>query len=367
MAATYRRLLSVDFTKCGTSTKQNFPVLVNISDATLKTVANGGHVQNSSGFDITFWQNPDQSSPLFWEMDFYDGTNGVVWAWVLIPNLSSTQNTNFYMFYGDSTISSFQSTATTVWAAYGGVWHMSADGSTVRLTDSTINNTTATNHGSTAGAGKIAGAGAFASASSQYVQLAAANSLTASPATFSCWVNTSTAVGTQILVGFPHIYTLYLNGPSSNMQGQDSNSTLFGGSIKSGTVTDGAWHYIVAQYDNSSLIGYLDGAKGNTLGAPHPGAAGGSAISSWFSNNFGGGNFLNGSLDEIRFYPGVLTADWILTEYNNQNSPGTFMAVGAEATTTPSAATVLEWDDSGFTKIGVGPKVSGIQYFIGGF
>ena len=41
---------------------------------------------------------------------------------------------------------------------------------------------------------------------------------------------------------------------------------------------------------------------------------------------------LNGSIDEFRIQSVARSADWILTEYNNESSPGTFYSVGGEQT-----------------------------------
>src|SRR4029077_10286953 len=42
----------------------------------------------------------------------------------------------------------------------------------------------------------------------------------------------------------------------------------------------------------------------------------------------GGGDYLNGSIDEMRLSNVARSADWIATEYNNQNSPSTFYTLG---------------------------------------
>ncbi len=39
---------------------------------------------------------------------------------------------------------------------------------------------------------------------------------------------------------------------------------------------------------------------------------------------------LTGTIDELRIATAARSAGWIQTEYNNQSSPGTFYAVGAE-------------------------------------
>ena len=51
----------------------------------------------------------------------------------------------------------------------------------------------------------------------------------------------------------------------------------------------------------------------------------------WIGNDDNGEPF-DGQLDEVRILDIVLSKNWIITEYNNQNSPNTFYSIGtAEA------------------------------------
>ena len=47
MAWAYTGTLQTDFTQCGSSNSLNFPVLVSITDTTLKLVAHGGQINNT--------------------------------------------------------------------------------------------------------------------------------------------------------------------------------------------------------------------------------------------------------------------------------------------------------------------------------
>lgn len=49
--------------------------------------------------------------------------------------------------------------------------------------------------------------------------------------------------------------------------------------------------------------------------------------------DIGTGRIWNGKIDEVRRGAGTISADWILTEYNNQSSPSTFYSVSDEQTT----------------------------------
>jgi hypothetical protein len=45
-----------------------------------------------------------------------------------------------------------------------------------------------------------------------------------------------------------------------------------------------------------------------------------------------GGGYLDGFIDELQISNTARSADWIRTEYNNQNDPATFLSAGAEET-----------------------------------
>src|SRR5450759_2098988 len=99
----------------GASDLTNYPLTVILTDGDLRTAANGGLVNNGSGYDIGFYPDCSGSgTALKWEMESYSPTTGAIVAHVLRPTLSHTTNDTIGMFYGGS-FSSFQSTATAVW------------------------------------------------------------------------------------------------------------------------------------------------------------------------------------------------------------------------------------------------------------
>jgi hypothetical protein len=179
----------ITLTNHPSSTLTNFPVLVSITDPTLKTVANGGSVQNSNGYDIVFAADSANVTPYSWEMESYDGAAGKVTAWVLIPSFSSSVDTAFYMLWGDASISTFQSTASAVWDSnYKGVWHL-GDGTTLSVADSTSGANNGTNHSAAPTSGKVGGSANF-NGTSQYIDLGNnANLKVSLPATISFWMN----------------------------------------------------------------------------------------------------------------------------------------------------------------------------------
>ena len=125
------------------STQTNFPVLVSLSDATLKSVSNGGHVSSSTGSDIYF-TDAGNTAQYSCEIESYDSTNGTLVAWVKVPSL--TDGTVIKMWYGIA--SSTPNTPSNVWdSSFKGVWHMNQ----VNAADSTAN----ANNGTAANASAI--------------------------------------------------------------------------------------------------------------------------------------------------------------------------------------------------------------------
>ena len=108
-AYSYRRAIVIDHTKVPNTDQVNFPVLITGTYGYLATVANsGGHVQSASGYDIIFSSDCAGLQQLDHEIGSYNATNGAVSMWVLIPNVSYTEDTVFYMSYGNSAITTSQ-------------------------------------------------------------------------------------------------------------------------------------------------------------------------------------------------------------------------------------------------------------------
>ncbi|MEI7961192.1 MAG: LamG domain-containing protein [archaeon] len=144
----YKRTITIDHTKVGTinNTDQNyFPVLVSLSDTTLKNINSGGHIQSTNGYDITFYSDINLNTQLAHEVESYDSNNGIFVAWVKIPKVSHTTDANFYIAYDANVITSMEN-KNAVWDDNGnnyfkGVWHLNETGSGVsgEYKDSTAN------------------------------------------------------------------------------------------------------------------------------------------------------------------------------------------------------------------------------------
>lgn len=340
MPFTYNRSLTVDYTLVP-STQTDFPMLVNFTNNDFRTVGNGGNVQHASAYDVCFYSDAGLSSALFWEMESYNPVTGEVVAWVKIPSLSSSVDTVIYIGYGDSSISSFQSTASSVWDSdYEGVWHL-PNGTTLTSNDSTSNavHITAVNT-PTAATGKIGGAAQLTAASTQY--FTAGSTINPSAVTYSCWVKATSfanAYNALMVRNSASAFTVaYLKSNGKLAWVAKSNSIRFYDGTGATTLSTGTWYYLVFVYDSTvGLIGYVDGSVDGTQ------AADGALDTSAQPLRIGSDSEVtprefDGVIEEPRVSSIVRSANWITTEYRNQNSPSTFYALGSEVQAGSGAA-----------------------------
>jgi hypothetical protein len=302
-------------------------MLFSVTDANLKTVANGGSVGKSDGTDILFTAS-DGVTKLNHELEFYNSTNGQVIAWVQLSSLSPTADTAIYIYYGNASAADQQNKNGTWDSNYLGVWHL-PNGTTLGLNDSTANGFNGSNHGATAAIGEIDG-GAGLDGSSAYLSFASAPTVANANFTVSGWskrtaTNRWSMIYTQGTVVGDQGLHLGSNSANNFMLG------FWGDDLVSNTTyTDSNWHYVVGTYATSTKLQslYIDGILDSTRTAN--GNYGGSGQADMGTFTEVGGYFYPGSLDEVRVSNTVRSAAWIFTEYNNQSSPSAFFSLGPQ-------------------------------------
>lgn len=93
-------------------------------------------------------------------------------------------------------------------------------------------------------------------------------------------------------------------------------------------LNDSSWHYLSATYDAAGMKLYVDGVlkgtNGSISGSLSP-LRSGFWIGRYLDDRNGRYGF-DGTIDEVRISTSSRDAAWIQTEYNNQNSPGTFFS-----------------------------------------
>lgn len=345
----FRRAIVIDRTKVGGSSSSNFPMLFSGTYTYLRTTANGGKVTNANAHDVIFAVDPSCSSKVAgWEIESYSASTGAIVAWVNVASLSPTADTTIYLCYGNSSISTFQSTATNAWSsAFAAVYHM-PNGTTLSGTDSTANANSGTVTGTPSGtAGKMGGAGSF-TVGTDFIEVPHSTSIcVGTQITLSAWVkvNSWNSNGGLIVQKRSRYYaseaserfnySLWIDG-AGKLLFQYARTAGFSTSYDTGTsVSTGAWHHVaaVATDSDQKIRFYLDGVLNSTvdktltlsgIGDVH------ATVQMGAYGTFGPVYSLNGLLDEVRISSANRSADWMTAEYNNQSSPSTFYSVGAE-------------------------------------
>lgn len=315
------------------STLTGFPVLVSGTfDGTsgnpdLRTIANGGKANSVN--DVQFFSDSGCTTKIPWQPVVFDAVNGVDEFWVL-PATVSTSNSPFYIDYGDATHTTDQSNAAGVWGSlYAMVLHMQ----TTSPTDSTSNAITITNHSATAVAGKIGGA--LASSVTTWVSFPDATFPTTGAFTMSGWFKSSTSDTSNIIYSYGNgsgaatqVYLGFYDLGNGHVAGIFGCAFLnVGGAVD---LNDGVWHLLHGTFSGGvgTMKLYVDGVFIASSAAVISVATGNTATVG--RDDTGGAQTFIGSNDEIHEATFEQSADWIAAEWNNQNSPSTFIAFGSE-------------------------------------
>jgi len=309
----FRKKVTVDRTKVvGSNT--DFPVLIDITDSDLKDKL------QSNGNDLLF-TDIDGVTKLNHEIESYDLSTGHLVVWVKAPSVSATQDAVIYMYYGNAGAEN-QQNSTGVWDSnYLAVHHLEETSGTVE--DSTINNNDGTPSGSMNQnvTGKIDGADQLDGVDDKIVLPQVLSGAT--PFTIEFWMNTSNKQGYAVSqwdadtgVFIQH----YRNG---------SVQMYLNGNSVSRITTLNTWHHVVGTYDGSTARLYIDGAStAKVLSFTSI------AQNMIIGDRYTGTRNFQGKLDEVRISKTSRSNDYIRTSFNNQNSPGTFIILGAEETST---------------------------------
>lgn len=338
----YKKKITIDHTKVsGGSNLSNFPVLISMTDANLKTSSNGGNVQNSSGYDIIFVDSTE-TTKLDHEIEKYVAATGEIEMWVKIPTLSASSDTVIYMYFDNNSISSTQENKTGVWdSSYAGVWHF-PNGTTLSANDSTANTNNGTINGVTATTGEIGGAASFNGTSSEISLGSTGIPSGNSNYTLEAWVKPSGG-GTYGIIGWGNwgidnsVTDLRLCGTACVYTSWWYNDS----SASTTNLADGNWHHVLTKFDGTIRSIWVDGSQvASDAPTGHNASAANATIGVTIIKAIPGhpSEWFNGSIDEVRVSNIARSNGWITTEYNNQFSPSTFYTIGS-ATTLSSKAT----------------------------
>jgi hypothetical protein len=330
---------TIDHTQVGGSDLTNFNIVVRGTFPELKSVANGGRIQNldTSLFppfppaDFVVSPNPDGSAKYDFEIADYDATTGYIEVYFRAPTVSASVDGTFYFAYDDPTVTAYQGNQHGAWdASYRAVYHF-AHGFP---SESTITHAEGAVSGPTETTGVVGSALTFAG-SADVVDVSAAESgfafpSYARPMTFEFWLQLPSGgvpggASATILQAssFGGNFLIYVR-PDFEGKGF-ATVDLFTASGEAGIPcpTDGAWHhYMFAVNASGGLVVTFDGVQQSMLtmfgGTLSPNTS--PAVK--FGNGFAP---LVGTLDEVRFSNAARPAGWGTASYNNQKPDSTFI------------------------------------------
>ena len=304
----------------------DFPVLIDVTDNTLKTTGNGGQVTDAQGDDIVPHSDATCTTAITaFELIAYDGTTGRIRMWVKISSLSTS--TTVYLCYGNSAITTAQGTASSTWSAYSAVYHF-GDGTTVSMADSAGSNTF-TNSGGTATTGQIYGGISYAAASTQYSYVNSAV-VSSTPLTITVWAKSSVTSGVQPIATIQsagsnfNMHRLILYQSKVQVQTQITGGTSGLAATTANYSTSNWFHAAGVWSSATSRKVYLNGANSATDStnlAP-------TGLNKTQTRTESVDEYMDGSIDELRFASAARSDGWIATEYNSGN-PSTFWTIGS--------------------------------------
>lgn len=324
----YTRVITIDHTKVG-GTLTNFPFLFMGTYTYLRHTSYGGNVTSSDGYDILLTDT--NGNKYNFEKERYDQTTGEIALWCRLPEIGSITDFQLKLYYGSSSITTYQGTTTGVWDSnYKGVWHHSeTSGTTVYDSTAGAYNASVIGEVTLNVTAPINGGDQFNGSSARLEtndNIYLYSQFSSSGGTMECWMKSSASQAAQFVsvegywvIGMDA--TGYFRGITDGASWKTS-STL---------INNGAWRKMAMVFSPTEIVAlYVDGTavlsnqattlydidsvtNGVGLGA-HP----------------NGAEFFNGYLDECRVSNIQRSAGWITTEHNNQSSPSTFYSVGAE-------------------------------------
>lgn len=252
-------------------------------------------------------------------------------------SLSTTTNTSFYIYYGNSAASAYSATSTygrnNVWTnGYVAVYHLDDDpsGAAPQFTSSN-GNSTGTSNNMEAGdrqTGQV-GRAQVIDGTNEFIQTTVNNTITTS--TWSVWMKANGAQGAYDGVVFSRgTVTTGLGYDSSGGRiGYHWNDTVATYGWTGGpTPPTNEWFMAsLVVVPNSATI-YVNSSSTNASGTNATTHASSNINDLKFGQDDAGGRFFNGTIDEVRLANVARTEGWLTTEYNNQASTTSFYAVG---------------------------------------
>lgn len=314
----------------------DFPLLVSLTDAWLKSTANAGDVARDDGADLYFSADQAGTTRHPFEIESYDPVAGTLLAWVRVPLAATTV---LYVHYGDPAITTTQAAPTMVWSAgFELVAHLNGGG------DSTAKNVLS---GALVPAtGPIGNARSFdgtTSVISTPASTAIADVFTGGGAV-ETWFYADTLGGGGLGRLFEKgAYIVFIDDSNPfassavsffhQHTGGDTEAFWHFNGI---TNLTGAWHHFAMVYNKDSAsndpVAFIDGVQVDATRAAETAAntmTSDAASPLYIGNRSNLDRGFDGILDEIRLSSVPRSAGWYATQFRNQSNPADFYTVSA--------------------------------------
>ena len=326
----YRKEIEIDHDLVA-SNVENFPILFYSESSDF-----ADHAQ-SDGDDFAF-VSTDGITQYNHEIENYDSEDGELIAWVNVTSISSTEDTDLYIYYGNPSCGNQENIHDTWNSDFVGVWHCNneVDNDDGDIKDSTIYNNNGTTQNMESGDlvdGKISKALNFDGVNEKvlvYDSEDGSLDLTGN-FTLECWWEASdlsdqfnSLMGKRHSTGYQYEYRLRDGLIFKNRYSLLTTE----GSAEDNTVNyEDIWYYATVTLDAKYITFYNDGSFSTSHEALFP-----QSNKALFGFGSAGeyDNMFAGIIDELRVSKVPRSVGWVETSYNSMNSPSTFLTVGPE-------------------------------------
>lgn len=317
----------------GSGSHVDMPYFLYLKDPGFEGTATGGHITSNNGYDVLLTNN-DGTQALDFEIEGYDPAKGDYYIWVRIPELSCTDPTILRIYYGDSTATANPSSGSTFTPNYMSVWHMA----NTSCNDATGNYNASRTRVSGSSNSQL-GMGIDLDGANDYVNWGVMD-VPGTEATFSSWFKPASLSGEPKILAKCTGANLADNFWGFDLEQTAANTAALRFRLKTtngiveisgGTITTGNYYAATATYDGTMVRLYLNGIEVDNA-ALSGNIAAGSSTEAWTGGNPTGrtNNPFGGIIDETRILTSVLSPNWILTEYTNQQNPRNNYTLSAE-------------------------------------
>lgn len=310
----YRRKVTID-SGLVDGDLTNFPILISDTYGYLKSYP-VGKVRQPGAKDIIFTDLG--GNLLSFEIEKWNSTTGELIAWVNVPLLSGGTDTKIWMYYGNTDIvTSMESTAT--WDDdFKRVYHMD-DLTPTSVDDSTSNSSDGVKVGANnpikTSSGKIGDAQSF-NGSTSLINLTYENLGTS--VSYEMWVKLGGSGSNNVITFMRNMFRIT---PTAVVWSPDLATFP-----SASQVIDSSWRHVAVTQVGTDYVIYFDGAS---IGSGTTNVVNTTSQSNQIGA-FSSSDHFEGVMDEVRISSTARDADWVGTEFTNQDDPTTFYSVGDE-------------------------------------